>query len=393
VIESILSNPVMTGLFGGSVLISALAILRHVLLRVWSFLVWRFTTEMVIFNDDPAFEMVSEWLGSLEYAKKARQLRVTSEYSEETEARSVKVSPGLGLHLIWFQRRPVLIRRSIPPEGGDSSWSRREDIVIRTIGSSSKLFFDLLDQVAKKHAAGTGDSVEVYLFRGGAWTRVSRKAKRALSSVVMPTEQRTRVVRDIETFRQSKQWYADRGIPYRRGMLFCGPPGTGKTSFVMALAGELGMRVYALNLGSITSDIALIDAITSVPENALLLIEDIDVAQRDRKEPTGSKKENGEKLTMSGLLNAIDGVFSRDGRVLIMTTNYPDKLDAALMRPGRADRIEHIGDLEQPEVNEMCRQFLGKRSEAFAKTVKAPIRPAELQRILLEQRQQTEALQ
>lgn len=91
-------------------------------------------------------------------------------------------------------------------------------------------------------------------------------------------------------------------------------------------------------------------------------------------------------VTMSGLLNAIDGVFSRDGRVLIMTTNHPEKLDAALKRPGRADRIEELGALGHREVRVMCKQFLGQAAgEDFALTITTPVLPANLQRQLLQE--------
>jgi chaperone BCS1 len=389
-LQELLENQVLTGIVGGSLMASLLFALKGLPRALWDFLVWRFTTEIVVFSEDAAFGMVSEWLGSLEYAKRARQIRLTSEWTEHEQQNALKMSPGLGLHLIWYGRRPVFIRRNLPNKDvAPLSRERHEDITIRILGAAPALAREIVDRIVSARSGSAATHVEVFLYRDH-WRLCARKVKRAMDTVVMPDEQRRRILGDVERFRAARDWYGARGIPYRRGLLLTGPPGTGKTSLVFALASHFSMRVYALNLGSLRGDVDLIDAVTSVPENAILLIEDIDAAQKDREALTDGEAR---AVTMSGLLNAIDGVFSRDGRVLVMTTNHPDKLDQALKRPGRADLVEHMGDLGMPEVRRMCRQFLGHDSgEGFALTLKAPIRPAELQRRLLAERA-TEALQ
>jgi mitochondrial chaperone BCS1 len=93
-------------------------------------------------------------------------------------------------------------------------------------------------------------------------------------------------------------------------------------------------------------------------------------------------------ISLSALLNAIDGAFSRDGRVLFMTTNFKDKIDPALLRAGRSDRRIEVGPLDDGLVSVMCSRFLQnpRDAAAFAKEVKAPIPAAELQERLLETR-------
>jgi chaperone BCS1 len=235
---------------------------------------------------------------------------------------------------------------------------------------------------------------DVYVYQSGWWRLACRKDKRDIETVVLPEAQKAKLLRDIERFRRRKQWYLDRGIPYRRGFLFEGPPGCGKTSLVMALAGHFSLPIYVLNLGSLSSDDDLFKAVMSVPENALLLIEDIDAATtaKPRKskpvEPTkpGEPAEKEEAtLTLSGLLNALDGTFSRDGRVLVLTTNHPENIDPALIRPGRADIREHIGAIEAPEVLKLCKIYLGdERGTDFANTIEVPIIPATLGKMLQE---------
>ncbi len=383
------TNPVFTGVLGGSLVAGGLYALKAVPGKLWDLTSWRFSSEIKIYNDDPAFDMAADWLSSLDYAKRARQIRLTARHSDDEQRDVLRPSPGLGTHLIWRDKRPVLVSRWSDDKSGSGSMNMkvREGIIIRTLGSTPELAHKVIEEIVASQSGVNSAHVCVYLYRYG-WRLACRKEKRSLGSVVMPEAQRHRIVGDIEKFQQSRAWYRERGIPYRRGLLFQGPPGTGKTSLVLALAAHFSMRIYALNLGSMRSDDDLIDAVTSVPENAILLIEDIDAAQRNRapvKGETESAPTKAEEVvTMSGLLNAIDGVFSRDGRVLVMTTNHPDRLDEALRRPGRADRIENIDELGAPEVRTMCCQFLGSDGDRFAMRVKAPIRPAELQRLLLD---------
>lgn len=384
----LLQNPVFTGALGATVVGSLLYALKSAPGLAWDFLTWRFTSELVVFNEDPAFDIVSDWLASISYAKKARKLRLTTSYSEVAQGDVTKFAPGIGKHLIFYRGRPVVVSRYLPDKspGGGASWKRREDIQIRTLGTTPAVMHELIAEIMAARAKSARTQIDVYMYRDH-WKLACRKDKRSLESVVMPRAQRDGIVEDIRSFLGARPWYAQRGIPYRRGFLLSGPPGCGKTSLVMALAGHFSRPIYALNLGSVNGDDLLIDAVTSVPENAILLIEDIDAAQANRTAPPPvvtlgpGEKAAHQPITMSALLNSIDGAFSRDGRILFMTTNHPEKIDAALLRPGRADRKELIGELGAAEARTMCAQF-----ECHDLAVPTPIVPAELQKMLLANR-------
>ncbi|KAF8636095.1 hypothetical protein AX17_003800 [Amanita inopinata Kibby_2008] len=187
---------------------------------------------------------------------------------------------------------------------------------------------------------------------GNVWGFVKRKNRRPLTSIVLPSGVLDGIVQDIKDFLQSEQWYTQAGIPYRRGYLLYGPPGTGKTSTIYAIAGELGLEIYSLSLSSgYVDDNLLQRAVSALPKHSIFLLEDIDCAflSRDEEEEMmrdmqrghfgGSRKSN---VTMSGLLNILDGVGSEDGKLFFATTNYVDRLDTALIRPGRVDvKVEY----------------------------------------------------
>lgn len=179
--------------------------------------------------------------------------------------------------------------------------------------------------------------------------------------MILKTTQKAEIISDIEAYIDplTQAWYGARGIPYRRGYLFHGEPGTGKTSLAMAIAGRFGLDIYVISLLDMSiGDSELIGLFNTLPPKCLLLLEDIDTVglQRDPRPsrrtgpqwPKAFAKMGGDedddeeeeksqlsRVSLSGLLNAIDGVAAPEGHILIMTTNKPEKLDEALVRSGR----------------------------------------------------------
>lgn len=170
------------------------------------------------------------------------------------------------------------------------------------------------------------------------------------------------LVTDVKDFLASSSWYYDRGIPYRRGYLLHGPPGSGKSSFINALAGELDYNICVLNLSErgLTDD-RLNHLLTNLPERSIALLEDVDAAfAKHSRGQTAEDGYRGANVTFSGLLNALDGVASGEERVIMLTTNHRDRLDPALVRPGRVDREVYIGWAREGQVREMWRRFYGE---------------------------------
>jgi mitochondrial chaperone BCS1 len=374
-------NQALTLLLGGSAATAAIYYLKSLPKTLWNLFVWRFTSQVSITNDDAVFKTVSEWLSEQEFCQQARHLRCDTNVDDHTQQTNVRLCPGLGGMYFWYRGKPILLHRENPGGSQDRFGKPQETIKLRSFGSAATLRKLMAD--ISLSANQSQDFIDVYLYRY-SWQKVARKAKRPLDTVVLPTAQKDRIVASIQSFLFSKDWYGKMGIPYRKGLMFYGVPGTGKTSLVLALAGVFDLRVYSINLGSVESDQDLVNAITSIPEKSLLLIEDIDAAIASDRSTGNEEKEN--PVTLAGLLNAIDGVFSRDGRLLVMTTNHPEKLDAALTRPGRVDLKEEIGLLDSPEILTMCKQFLEDRGEQFAEQFTQPIAASELQKLLIQEK-------
>jgi chaperone BCS1 len=166
------------------------------------------------------------------------------------------------------------------------------------------------------------------------------------------------ITTDIRTFLASEDVYARRGVPYRRGYLLHGPPGTGKTSLVRVIASELDLPLYVMGTAQLSSESALYDFFTRVTTPSLILLEDIDAYEQTKDR---DDKEKAKAVSLAPLLNVLDGVLSREGYIFITTSNHPQKLDAALKRPGRIDRSYELGPVSYTEVEKMFELYYGEK--------------------------------
>ena len=201
--------------------------------------------------------------------------------------------------------------------------------------------------------------VRIYAYSNG-WKMCSSLKKRMMNSMILvdPVKQ----VRDeITTFFQSRSSFEQLSVPWRRGYLFWGVPGTGKSSFVMSLASELERDIFVLEVNDHMSNELFRAAFRDVPEGCIVLMEDIDTAKvtwRRELRQTG----DGGMLTLSTMLNELDGVTAKPGRLVIMTTNRAHVLDDALVRPGRVDRSVEFPPLSYETFQAMVVHFGGHPS-------------------------------
>ena len=432
-------------------------------------------------NDD-LYDTCMEWIAAQRMSQRARMVKaVTQSGNSWEEANSdqdlvnmamepdglfnfgkwaanvpPRYEPYYGVHHFRHGGRLFFIDRSRQSNAtihGSTIRANEEELLeIKCLGRSTKPARELLEHirawalekekamtVIRRPALGMAR-------RGGGWAKASSRPSRPMSTVVLDTGQKEAVIADINEYLHpaAPRWYASRGIPYRRGYLFHGPPGTGKTSLSFALAGIFGLEIHVISLLEPTLTEADLNTLfNNLPRRCIVLLEDIDTAGLVRnkteevidEEPAPTRQqghthktdENGKPLlngvpsdahetpesssvaamadltralrassrqhrtvgpapvttdptkqgvSLSGLLNTIDGVASHEGRVLIMTSNHPEKLDPALVRPGRVDMRVEFGLAGQDQAVELFQRMFDSSDELVSGSRRAtPLTP------------------
>jgi len=343
--------------------------------RIGRFLFKHLTTTVTFTSQNPSFHNMLKWFETNGYAEKLRNIKVSEgQWGYEDTIKSV----GYGTHVVWLGWVPLWV--TLLKEQTVSS-VEKETLTLLKIGRSHRVFNDLAKEVSKKKEDGL---VDIYYAKSDAWEFKAAVPKRMFDSVIIDLSSLEELKVTIDRFVKSEAWYIKHGIPYTLGIMLYGPPGTGKSSLIKAIASYTDRSIYAISAANAAYRP---ETLQSVKKNSITVIEDIDscsaAKKRNRDEESGAPKvkevsfDKGDVVNRVGevrkplsaieqeleemfigniseLLNAMDGIVSGHGRILIMTTNYPEKIDSAIMRPGRCDYKMEVGYLNM----EMFRRFL-----------------------------------
>lgn len=343
---------------------------------------------------DKSYQWLLQWITE-KGARQTQHLSVETSF-EQKDTGQVRTKydfiPSVGTHLFRYQGNWIRVERTREQQTLDLHmgipW---ETVTLTAFGKNKGMFFSILEDARQMALRQHEGKTIMYTAMGAEWRQFGHPRKRRpLNSVILDTGIAERILGDVKDFIGNPSWYGSRGIPYRRGYLLYGPPGCGKSSFITALAGELEHSICVLNLSDrgLTDD-RLNHLLSLAPQQSIILLEDVDAAFVSREESSQVKSafEGLNRVTFSGLLNCLDGVASTEARILFMTTNYLERLDPALIRPGRVDLKEYIGYCSHHQVEQMFRRFysdqvVAERAGEFADAVmktKKPVSPAQIQ--------------
>lgn len=385
-IPSLAGNQFLSGGVAMMALGSVLALCRKVPGRLWEFVRQQYTVSVEARSPDQTYTWLELWLSQIPYSKKARRLHVsTLRNGNDEHTLTVIYSPATGMHWFRYKGRLIWLTRTKEERKGsgnslDDGGGGGDAFQLTMLSRSQKLMRELIDEV--RLAARARDKASLYVNLSDYWQDYGSVPDRTVASVILPDDSGLRVLEDARKFLDASDWYKSLGIPYRRGYLLYGVPGSGKSSLVNAIAAELKLDVYSLSLSSnYFDDERLRGLLMRVGERAVVLLEDVDVAlDNARKKDAPGGGATGPSL--SGLLNCIDGLIARSGLIICMTTNHRDKLDPALLRPGRVDMEVEFRAATPDQIRRLYQAFYPERTDAdaFVESFTEPPCMAEVQR-------------
>lgn len=324
------------------------------------------TTTISVANFNISYDLLMKELISNSKLYTIRSLRMSNgKWGDSTLALTI----GFGYHILFYKKKLLFL--SIL-EKESKSYEEKITLQITKFGRSHSFFNELI-QIVKKLDVGEPNEIKVFNYDPCHWEFITAIPKREMNSVFIPNESKKKLLNALDSFVNNESFYKERGIPYQLGILLEGPPGTGKTSLVKAIASYINKNISTI---SPTHLYDLPRSLGSFKESSIMVIEDIDtsIITNNRKEALSEENiKKGEMLkeektdfsfsSLSDVLNSIDGILSIHGRVLIMTTNHYEKLDKALIRPGRVDLVIHVGFVNQETFEDFILSFFNKKVE------------------------------
>ncbi|KAF6753501.1 hypothetical protein DFP72DRAFT_407825 [Ephemerocybe angulata] len=353
---------------------------RRASVSAWNGFVDSFFLTAHFSQEDYPYDWLMHWLAKQPAWGRSREFEITTrsvgrntfnqstagdveEEEEEEEGglvhgrrrRKVQFMPSVDMtHTIYYRGHWLRITRTkrYPDYGHGCS------LKISVVARNNDILKKLVLEAKREYEKDSEHRVHIFLADTsrsyGGWRFNGSRQKRPMSSIVLEPGVKEMLLADCKDFLNSEEWYAERGIPFRRGYLLHGVPGSGKTSLIHSLAGELGLDIYVVSLSAKgMSDNTLSSLMSNVPSRCILLLEDLDAAftrgvsrddkstgaptVKDKTETAAAETNDGSTLSLSGLLNSLDGVAAAEGRLLFATTNHIERLDPALSRPGRMD--------------------------------------------------------
>ncbi|KAF7138542.1 hypothetical protein RHSIM_Rhsim07G0001700 [Rhododendron simsii] len=232
----------------------------------------------------------------------------------------------------------------------------------------------------------------------GRWRSVPFTHPSTLETIAMDSDLKNRVKSDLESFLRSKQYYHRLGRVWKRSYLLYGPSGTGKSSFVAAMAKFLSYDVYDVDLFRVSDDSDLKMLLLQTTSKSIIVIEDLDrfMAEKSSSSCTAEKSSSScTAVSYSGVLNFMDGIVNSccsDEKVMVFTMNNKDRIDSAILRPGRIDVHIHFPLCDFSSFKSLANSYLGLKDHKLFPQVEevfqsgATLSPAEVGEIMIANR-------
>lgn len=360
-IKQLMSNPVYGGMLSLWLIGVTTFICKNVPWNIFNFVKNQLTTSIVI-NDSGYSPIVKHYNSLLSWALKQKGIdKFCRNYSMRSsgwwsDGDEFTLGIGYGYSFFIYKRRLFCLRQVKLDSTG--SEKEKSQITITGFTRNKKYLEDMINEFRYKKKK---DEIYINRYTLDGWETICPITKRPISTVIMRQDLKEKIIDNIQFFIDNKDAYVNRGLPYKKTIVLYGKPGTGKTSIIKALASYFNKNIYVVNI-SVLGNSGFEKAITTTPPNSIIIIEDFDSCTsthaRINKEKSIENKDvekednQDNSLSLTTILNTLDGVVSLNGTIIFMTTNHIEKIDDALLRKGRTDEMYEIPYLQDKEVKD-----------------------------------------
>ncbi len=357
-------------------------ICKDVPLTILRFVQKQITTTLTLNSHDEVFYDFLKWTENKTFIGLVRNWNFNNGKSSNYY---IKKSPmmtiGYGTTYAFWSKKILFIDRH-KIESSQTTESK-ETITVTAFGRKNVIFTKIFKEIEdSKKIDEDFNLTDIRIYKNDHWQTSCKVAKKSLDSVVIDNDSKEAILNHIKNFLNNKAWYELHGIPYRTGILLEGPPGTGKTSLVKAIAGHLNRPLHYIDATECGPSV-IKNALLDVKEDSLLVIEEID---RIFTMPRMLSEEDDSTTKTSGnqLLNCLDGIVGSENRIIIATTNHMEKLDPALIREGRFDLKVHIGYMTDRSFKEYASRMYPDFKEFDKYRIKENIAPCLVQKLVFD---------
>ena len=307
------------------------------------------TTSMTLDSGNDIYSVIIKYLENMEVISSSRFLLLSN---GRWGGDDLVIGMGVGAQILIYEHQPIFFK----VEKEDSKDTVIYGLTMRKFGRSHDLFYNMIKQAMSMDV--DENKTEYYNLGNDGPSFITSQKKQYTDSMVLSRENLA-ILNNIKAFTTTEDFHIKNNIPYQLGILLYGVPGSGKTSFIRALAGELDKHVVVVN------SLMHLSNISSASEDSLIVIEEIDTLLVKRDARVDLKDVNIDKTpqkettnySLARMLTDLDGLIQVHGRIVVMTTNHPEKLDPALVRPGRIDYKMQFDYFDKEMFKQIVQQY------------------------------------
>ena len=290
--------------------------------------------KIVIMSDTPLYNIILRYLGNCKQFSKM----ILSKYENKE---SYQTLPCLGNYKISLLDHSYEIIIFSDDSNGIALGSDSQNNIYELIDDAKKTIQEVIDK----------PYIQYFILHDNQWNHLYNRKKRSFDTLFLPTNIENSILKDIQQFLTDEKVYDHFGLSYKRNYLFSGHPGTGKSTYIHCIASFLNYNIYTIPIHDHDDmcDTSFITSISKIPNNSILLIEDVDQLIKNQK-----------KLSISALLTVLDGIGINKGLLIFLTTNYLNEIPNEIIRPGRIDMKVEFTYAKKEQITRMYDKYFPK---------------------------------